>query len=333
MPELRKDPITGRWVIISIERSRRPSDFVREPVVIQGGRICPFCPGHELKTPPEVLSFRDYGAANSPGWRVRVVPNKFPALRVEGDVDREAEGLYDKMTGVGAHEVVIESTEHESTLAEMPEKAVEEVFWAYRERVLDLRKDRRLRYILIFKNHGEQAGASLEHTHSQIIALPVVPRRVQEEIEGSRRHFDYRGRCVYCDIVRQEIKDGRRVVLETDHFLVIEPFAPRFAFESWILPRKHESHFENTESAAMRNLAWVVRTTLRKLDRVLERPAYNMVIHTSPVQDGPVEHYHWHIEIYPRISRIAGFEWGTGFYINPAPPEETAEYLREAGLP
>lgn len=333
MPELRKDPVTGRWVIIATERSRRPIDFHREPVKIQSARICPFCPGHELKTPPEVLSFRDTGGANASGWRVRVVPNKFPALRVEGELDREGEGLYDRMNGIGAHEVIIESPLHETTLAELPEKNVEEVFWAFRERVLDLRKDRRLRYILIFKNHGELAGASLEHTHSQLIALPVVPKRVQEELDGSRRHFDYRERCVFCDIVRHEARDTRRVVLETEHFLAITPYASRFAFETWIVPRRHESHFENAESAVIRNLAWVVRATLRKMDRVLEWPAYNLVIHSSPVQEGPLEHYHWHIELIPKISKVAGFEWGTGFYINPTPPEEASEFLREAGLP
>lgn len=333
MPELRKDPVTGRWVIIATERARRPMDFHREPVKIQGARLCPFCPGHELKTPPEVLSFRDTGGANAPGWRVRVVPNKFPALRVEGQLDREGEGLYDKMNGIGAHEVIIESPVHESTLAELQEKNVEEVFWAFRERILDLRKDRRLRYILIFKNHGELAGASLEHTHSQLIALPVVPKRVQEELDGAKRHFDYRERCVFCDVVKHEARDMRRVVLETEHFLAITPYASRFAFETWIVPRRHESHFENAESSVMRNLAWVVRAAVRKMDRVLEWPAYNMVVHSSPVQEGPLEHYHWHIELIPKISKVAGFEWGTGFYINPTPPEEAADFLREAGLP
>jgi len=333
LPELRKDPVTGRWVIIATERARRPMDFHREPVKIQGARLCPFCPGHELKTPPELLSFRDTGGANAPGWRVRVVPNKFPALRVEGQLDREGEGLYDKMNGIGAHEVIVESPVHESTLAELQEKNVEEVFWAFRERILDLRKDRRLRYILIFKNHGELAGASLEHTHSQLIALPVVPKRVQEELDGAKRHFDYRERCVFCDIVKHEARDMRRVVLETEHFLAITPYASRFAFETWIVPRRHESHFENAESSVMRNLAWVVRAAVRKMDRVLEWPAYNMVMHSSPVQEGPLEHYHWHIELIPKISKVAGFEWGTGFYINPTPPEEAADFLREAGLP
>src|SRR5262249_21186968 len=159
---------------------RRPTDFSRETVEIKGGRFCPFCPGNELKTPPEVLAYRSSGGPNEPGWNVRVIPNKFPALRVEGNLEREGEGMYDKMDGVGAHEVIIETPDHMATLATLPEKQIESVLWAFRDRTLDLKRDIRFQYILFFKNHGEPAGATLEHTHSQLIALPVVPRRVQE---------------------------------------------------------------------------------------------------------------------------------------------------------
>ncbi|MFN7918596.1 MAG: galactose-1-phosphate uridylyltransferase [Bryobacteraceae bacterium] len=332
MPELRRDPVTGRWVIIATERSRRPSDFVREPVVIQGGRVCPFCSGNESKTPPEVLAFRNGSQPNGAGWSIRVVPNKFPALRVEGDLDRAGDGIYDRINGVGAHEVIIECPEHDLTLPDLPEKRIEEIFWAYRERILDLKKDGRLRYILIFKNHGEAAGASLEHAHSQLIALPVIPKRVQEELDGGRRYWDFKERCIYCDIVRQEVSSGERVVLETDHFLAVAPYAPRFPFETWIIPRQHHSHFETAHTPQIPNLAWVLRMVLRKMNKVLEKPAYNLVIHTGPVQEGAMAHYHWHIEIIPKLTKVAGFEWGTGFYINPTPPEEAAQFLREAGL-
>jgi UDPglucose--hexose-1-phosphate uridylyltransferase len=320
----------GGWVIIATERSRRPSDFLREQPHQPNGRVCPLCAGHEDITPPEVLAFRESGGANQPGWRVRVVPNKFPALRVEGELSREGEGLYDKMNGVGAHEVIVESPHHGDILADMPEKAIEEVFWAFRERFLDLKKDRRIRYIMVYKNHGELAGASLAHTHSQLIGLPVIPRRVTEEMDGARRHYEFHERCVYCDIVRQELSDRRRMVAELEHFAVIEPFAPRFPFETWIIPKPHQSHYESAATSVMRNLAAAVRTALRKMNSVLERPAYNLVIHTAPVQDAPLDHYHWHIELIPKITRYAGFEWGTGFYINPTPPEEAARYLREA---
>jgi UDPglucose--hexose-1-phosphate uridylyltransferase len=328
LPELRKDPITGRWVIIATDPARHPSDFTRTPVVTKSNGNCPFCPGHEDKTPPEVLSYRD----NANQWNLRVVPNKFPALRVEGQLDRSGEGLYDRMTGIGAHEVIIESREHKVSLAQLPEKRVEDLFWAFRDRILDLKRDSRLRYVLLFKNHGEAAGASLEHSHSQLIALPVVPIQVQEEIDGGLRYFKFKERCVYCDMVRQEAACGTRVILETDEVLVMAPYAARFPFETWIVPRAHNSHFETAHSGLIQSLAWAMRATIRKLERVLEFPPYNFLIHTSPIQDGPLEHYHWHLEIIPRLTKVAGFEWGAGFYINPTPPEESAQFLRDAGL-
>ncbi len=332
MPEFRRDPVTGRWVIIATDRARRPADFSREPVVIKGGRFCPFCPGNELKTPPEVLAFRDGSGPNQPGWKVRVVPNKFPALRVEGDFDRQGEGVYDKMNGIGAHEVVIETPEHMMTMARMSDKQIEDVFWAFRDRFLDLKKDRRMKYIIVFKNHGEAAGATLEHTHSQLIAMPVVPRRVIEELELTRRYYEQKERCVFCDIMRQELDTGTRLVLETDHFVVICPYAARFPFELWVIPRRHLSHFEDTDIPTFHNLGWTMSVVLRELDKVLEQPAYNFVIHTAPLQEPPMPYYHWHLELTPRLTKTAGFERGTGFYINPTPPEEAAKFLREAGI-
>ena len=333
MPELRKDPITGRWVIIATDRARRPSDFTRQSVPPPSpGRFCPFCYGNEQKTPPEVLAYRNGGAPNQPGWSVRVVPNKFPVLGIEGDLNRQGEGMYDKMNGIGAHEIIIETPEHTCTLADLPDKQVESVIWAVRDRINDLKRDIRLRYILFFKNHGEAAGAVLEHPHSQLSALPVIPKRVKEEIDGAKAWFDYRERCIYCDIIRQETLTPPRLVTETDRFLVIAPYAPRFPFETWILPRQHESHFENCDTGSLANLAWVLRSTLRKIDKVLEHPAYNFIVHSAPVQDPALPHYHWHIEIIPKLTKVAGFEWGTGFYINPTPPEEAAQFLRDAGV-
>lgn len=332
LPDLRKDPITGRWVIIATDRARRPADFTRERVTVTGGRICPFCPGNENKTPPEVLAYRSAGGANEQGWSLRVVPNKFPALRVEGELDRQGEGLYDHMNGVGAHEVIIESPDHVAPMSELPEKQVSDIFFAFRDRINDLRKDSRLRYIIVFKNHGAAAGATLEHPHSQLIALPVVPKRVQEELDGALRYYSFRERCIFCDILQQELATRQRIVFETDQFLVIAPYASRFPFETWIVPRKHSAHFSSIDAPTMHNLGWTVRTVLRKMDKVLEQPPYNAIIHTAPVQDGELEHYHWHVEIIPKLTKVAGFEWGTGFYINPTPPEEAARFLREAGL-
>lgn len=331
MPELRKDPIYGRWVIISTERSRRPSDFAPEERRSIGG-FCPLCEGNEDRTPPEVLAFRENGTPpNSPGWSLRVVPNKFPALRIEGDLDREGEGIYDKMNGIGAHEVVIETPHHTETLATLPLKSVENVLWAYRERIIDLRRDPRLRYILVFKNYGSAAGASLEHSHSQIIALPIVPTRVREEIEGSKNYFLYKDRCVFCDIIRQELQQRKRVIFENSHFISIAPFASRFPFETWILPKGHQPSYELEQGLLYAKAAEALSDILRRLKQVLDDPPYNYIIHTSSFPEQDRDYYHWHIEIMPKLTKVAGFEWGTGFYINPTPPEEAADYLREAG--
>lgn len=335
MPELRKDPITGRWVIISTDRAKRPTDFVREPVKQKGG-FCPFCPGNESKTPPEVLGYRSStiggpeAPRDTPGWRVRVVPNKFPALGIEGNLDRAPEGMFDKMNGIGAHEVVIETPEHEKTLATLPIKRVEDVIWAFRDRMIDLKKDKRFKYILIFKNHGEPAGASLEHPHSQLIALPIIPKQAIEELEGAKQYYQYKERCIFCDVIRQELEDGSRTVAENKDFVTLAPFAPRFPFETWILPKSHDSHFDNAPSQVYENFARAVQILMAKAERVLDNPSYNFVIHTSPVQDGTNDYYHWHMEFMPKLTKVAGFEWGTGFYINPTPPEEAAKFLREA---
>ena len=333
MPELRKDPITGRWVIISTDRGKRPSDFVRESVQIKGNGFCPFCYGNESKTPPEVLVYgRNGSAKDTPGWSIRVVPNKFPALQIEGDLDREGEGLFDRMNGIGAHEVIIETPDHQSTLATLPDKSVEEVLWAYRDRMLDLKNDKRFRYILLFKNHGEAAGASLEHTHSQLIALPIVPKRVREEVDKSKHYFEEKERCIFCDMIRQEVETASRVISENEHFIALAPYAPRFPFETWLLPRQHSSAFENHQSPIYASLARLLRDLLRRLDGVLNRPAYNYVVHTSPIGEEINEHFHWHMEMMPKLTKVAGFEWGTGFYINPTPPEEAARFLREAQI-
>jgi UDPglucose--hexose-1-phosphate uridylyltransferase len=332
LPELRKDPITGRWVIIATDRAKRPSDFIRQPVPPPKQTVCPFDYGNEHKTPPEVLAYRNSGLRDDPGWRVRVVPNKFPVLGIEGDLNRQGEGMYDKMNGIGAHEVIIETPDHNTTTADLPERQLEEVLCAAKDRVNDLKRDIRFRYIIIFKNHGEAAGASLEHPHSQLIALPVIPKTALEETASALEFYSHKERCIFCDIVRQESASGIRMVTETDRFAVIQPYAPRFPFETWILPKRHASHFENSDQPTLQNLAWVLRTTLRKINKALEHPAYNFIVHSAPVQDPFLPHYHWHIEIIPKLTKVAGFEWGTGFYINPTPPEESAQFLREAGL-
>ena len=333
MPELRKDPITGLWVIISGERQRRPNDFRIEQSTLIGSEHCPFCAGHEDMTPPEVLAFRPTGMpGNGPGWDLRVVPNKFPALQVEGNLDRQGEGLFDRMNGIGAHEVIIESPDHAQTLASMGEADIERVLWAFRERIVDLKRDTRFRFILIFKNHGAAAGATLEHSHSQLIALPIVPDFVREELEGARHHFQAKERCVYCDIIRQEIAADLRVVQENADIIALSPYAPRFPFETWLLPRHHGARFEEAPRWVYASLARMLKSVLQRMNRALENPSYNLVIHSAPFSEPSGDFYHWHVELMPKLARVAGFESGTGFYINPTSPEEATQVLRAVRL-
>jgi UDPglucose--hexose-1-phosphate uridylyltransferase len=328
--ELRKDPVTGRWVIISTERRKRPSDFRLESVHIAPDPACPFCEGHEQMAPHELLAHRrNGGPPNGPGWELRVVPNQFPVLRVEGDLDRQGEGLFDRMNGIGAHEVIIETPRHDLTLATMGDAAVEQVLWAFQERVRDLKQDRRFRYIIIFKNHGAAAGAALDHSHSQLIALPIVPREVRDEVEGARAHFANKERCVFCDILRQESRDGKRLIAETGDIVAIAPYAPRFPFETWLLPRRHLAHFEDAHRHEVASLARLLGEILRRMNRMLCDPPYNLLIHSAPIGENG-DYYHWHVEIIPKLTKIAGFEWATGFYLNPTSPEEAAQVLRDA---
>lgn len=329
MPELRKDPILGRWIIIAKERGKRPTDFILEETLTKGG-FCPLCPGNEKTTPPEVHRLGDPNqAANSPGWQIRVVPNKYPALVIEGELGKEGEGLYDKMNGIGAHEVVVETPDHNEVFSELPPEKMISVFYAFRDRIVDLSKDPRFKYVMVFKNYGRAAGASLEHSHSQIVALPILPRMIVSELAGSLSYHKYKERCVFCDIIRQEVKEESRVVCQNDHFITITPYAPRSPFEMWILPKRHSSAFRNQDESSFHALAAIFSETMWRLNNCIPGVPYNFVLHTAPIRSEPMEHYHWHFEIMPKLTKFAGFEWGSGFYINPTPPEDAAKFLRE----
>ncbi len=329
MPDLRKDPIVGRWVIVAKSRAKRPHDFESSPR-LRRGKFCPFCEGNEDSTPNEIIAYRNPGTQpNRKGWRVRVIPNKFPALEIEGDLQKRGEGIYDMMRGVGAHEVIIESPQHLVSTTQLAEENLREVLWVYRDRLVDLKRDNRLVYGMIFKNVGAAAGASLEHTHSQLIVTPIVPINVGEEMSGSLEFYNYRGRCVYCDMIQQELATEKRIVVDAPGFLAFCPFASRFPFETWVLPKAHSSHYENIQKNGIEELAGMMRLVIAKIEAALDQPAYNYIIHTAPFDTQEIRHYHWHIEIMPSLTRAAGFEWGTGFYINPVPPEEAAAFLRD----
>jgi UDPglucose--hexose-1-phosphate uridylyltransferase len=329
--------VVGRWVIIAAERAKRPQDFAplqNGHTTAEGKKNCPFCPGAEGKTPPEITAYRPDGSRpDTPGWTLRVVPNKFPALQIEGELDARGDGIYDRLNGIGAHEVIIETPDHDATLATMPLDQTEGMYRAFVERMSDLERDTRFKYIQVFKNVGEPAGASLEHPHCQLIATPVVPKRITEELAGASAHYQYKERCVFCDIARQESELRKRVVFEDDLMLSFVPFAPRFPFEIQMMPRRHQSSFRDIIEEEIINLALHTKIIVGKMDGLLGTPPFNLVLHTAPCGLGELKHYHWHIEIIPKLAKVAGFEWGTGFYINPTIPEAVAEDLREYNPP
>ena len=333
MPELRQNPATKEWVVIATERAKRPEEFsYRASVKLPIGRDgCPFCVGREGQTPKEILAYRTYDSKpDTPGWWIRIIPNAFPALVPEGIPERfQVEDFFTYMAGLGEHEVIIESPNHDDTIETMDPKQVEEIFLAYRERYITLSKDPRFEMVILFKNHGASAGTSLRHPHSQIISVPVTPIHIRNRIEAAMHYFDDHGTCVYCEMITKEIKLGERVVLESDNFIVMEPFAARAPFETWVLPKKHNSSFENIEAECAKELAFVMRTTLGKISKSLNDPDYNFVVRSAPVHEKNVEYYHWHIMIIPRVSAVAGFELGSGIYINTVIPEDAARYLRE----
>ena len=342
MPELRHDPIQKRWVIIASERRTPPAKLPRHREA-PAGAPCPFCEGNEAMTPPEIMAVRADGSpANHPGWLVRVVPNKFPALRVEGELERKAVGVHDRMNGVGAHEVIIETTRHDVHLGDLPVEQIERIIWTYRERLVDLARDRRLKYMLVFKNDGLVAGASLQHSHTQIIATPVTPLTVAGELQSAKEHYHLKERCLFCDILAQELDSGERIVVSGERFVALTPYASRFPFEIFIAPRGHHHSFAEIDDDAIRHLARTLKNVLLRVKRCLDDPAFNFIIHTIPNTKATPKRtaywdtiefdFHWHIEIMPRLSSVAGFEWGSGFYINPVPPEEAARYLRDVRL-
>ncbi len=342
MPELRKDPVIGRWVIIATERARRPDDFRHASEDSTSEPPCPFCIGREHETPPEVYAVRDDTVPNGPGWKVRIVSSIAPALRVEGNLDRRGVGLYDVMSGIGAHEVVVETPQHVASVAQLDESQIALVLQGYVARIADLARDPRLKYVLIFKNHGYAAGGGrVQHARSQLIATPVTPKRVKEELLGARRYFEYKERCIFCDIMKQELAEGDRIVLDHPDFVVLTPFASRFPFELWLLPKEHSPDFGTISRDKVASLASVLKQTMGRLGVALNDPPYNYILHTAPFRVSRKggywktldDDYHWHIEIMPRLIRVAGFEWGSGFYINPTPPEEAARYLRSVEAP
>jgi UDPglucose--hexose-1-phosphate uridylyltransferase len=338
--ELRKDPITGRWAIIYVDGQRELPKW--EPVGADGDtENCPFCEGHEDRTSPEIFCYRKKGTyPNTPGWFVRCIPHIHPWLSVRADLDRKGLGLFDMMHSIGAHEVIIETPHHDCDYHNSSIEQVERILSTYRDRIVDLKKDQRLKYVLIFKNRGKPAGSlHVSHAHSQVIATPVVPIRTKQELHGTLKYFKMKDRCIFCDMIRQELKDGVRVVDQNETFLCLIPYASRFPYECLILPKRHRAQFSQIEDAELKGLAQLFKRIFNRLHQVLNDPPYNCVLHDAPntvPQKGAWQtidqDYHWHFEIIPRIMRTAGFEWGSGFHINPIAPEKAVEDLRSVSL-
>lgn len=330
MAEIRKDIITGSSVIISPERGKRPHDFKMAPQQKTEGE-CPFCEGNEAMTPPEILAYRgdnNFGP-NEKGWSIRAVPNLYSPLQKETKLEVLERGFYEKISAAGTAEVFIETPYHSATLGSHPNEQAVKIIRGLRERYIDLKKDERLKYIQVFKNFGAAGGASKEHAHWQIMSLPIVPEIIEKELTGSKKYYEDKKICPYCDIIKKEIADNVRVVLETDLFIVLCPYASKFAFETWIIPKEHKSQFDLMTDAELNDLAVVLRDTISKFEKGFDYPPYNIILHTTPIDIGEQAYYHWHLEILPRLTTFAGFEWGTGVIINPTPPELAAQSLKE----
>jgi len=337
MSELRLNRATKDWIIVAKERVKRPHQFSAGSV----GRgekhkekfpafdpTCPFCPGNENKTPPEVFALRDKDTKpNRPGWRIRVVTNKYPALEPMRKTSKITGEFFKRTMGLGKHEVIIESSQHNKSLATLSLKQVEEVCEIYWKRYLALKDDKRFKLIIIFRNHGFSAGTSLKHPHSQLIALPLVPTSIRHLLEEATRYYGDHGSCVFCDMIQEELVYKKRIILDSREFVVFHPFASRAPFETWIVPKKHNACFGNIGPKEAHAMARVLKEILGKLYLKLKDPDYNLMIRTAPIKDAQEDYYHWYIQILPRLTIPAGFELGSGVYINASLPEETAKFI------
>jgi UDPglucose--hexose-1-phosphate uridylyltransferase len=323
--ELRQDPTTRLWTLTGASKEEKAKRDSR----------CPFCRGNEDLTPKTISAF--YG--NRDEWTVRVFPDKSPVFQIEGDLDKKAEGMFDKMKNIGAHEVIVETPGHAKALSSLSENEILDILRMYRERVADLKKDRRFKYVLVFKNHGGLAGSTIEHLHSHVVATPVIPARLERELRWAKNHYDMKGRCLFCDIIYQESKQKIRTVFENKDFISFCPFASRFPYEVWILPAIHSHSFEETiqKGAIADSLARILKVIISKIEGIT--PAYHIVFHISPNESSfrtirgdigtLMEDFHWHIEILPRTEGMDRLQREEEFYINAVPPEDAAERLRE----
>jgi UDPglucose--hexose-1-phosphate uridylyltransferase len=335
MSELRRDPVTGRLVVIAPERLTGTVSAAAPDrhVTARDGDMCPFCEGHEAVAGREILAWRPYGShANTPGWELRVIPNRNPVLRVELDLISPSSALFQTFGGLGAHEVIIETPQHNATLASMPVDDVWKILWAWRERIRDLKRDLRLKSFIIVKNVGGAAGARLDHPHSQLVALPLVPQHLEEEIAEAAHYYAKSEHCVFCHVAEEEIAAERRIIAADADCVVFAPFASRVPFETWVLPRVHRAAFDASSDDELRSIARHLRETMQRLHGTLVSPPFTLLLHTASVGQEASESFHWHLEIIPRLAPVSGLEWDGGLHVNPVAPETAAEALRKVSL-
>ncbi len=363
MPEYRKDIILDEWVIIATERAKRPENFREEKIKVSqpSNIICPFDKGNEHMTPPEVLRVdkegnfyknnllrqknyqyiqksntqfeihQDEKLNNFDDWQIRVVPNKFPALIPNAQPVSHQYGIYMSMDGFGVHEVVIHSPEHITNISNLNYEQIKILTDVYIDRIKDISNDRRIESVIIMLNQGKDAGASIEHSHSQIFALPLIPPVLEKEIHGTRRYYKQSGKCATCAIIDFELKEGKRVVYKNKCFLVIQPYASRNPFETWIVPLKHYPNFESISNNEVEAFADCLKRVVDFFYYELNEPSYNYYIHTGPLHLADVNfHYHWNFELIPKFSIKAGFEIATGIDICITTPEHTADFMKKS---
>lgn len=344
MPELRRDPVIGRWVIVSTERAKRPDQFVSAAVEkeeFKSGEKCPFCEGNEALTPPEIYALRRPGSSrNGPGWDIRVIPSISPLLQIEGNLDRHGHGMYDLINARGAHEIIVDSPRHLSE-ADLPREQLVKSASVILDRIQDLERDESIKYVLVFKNYGKAAGGGhIRHARTQLIGTPVNLKRVKEELSGAKLYYDYKERCLFCDMIKQEMLAEKRIMAESKYFIALAAFASRFPFETWFIPKEHSCDFYRIERSKLPDLIELITTVFAKIRKVIGDFPFNFVLHTAPFRRDIAKRgywetvevdYHWHFEMLPILTRVAGFEWGSGFYINPLPPEDAADSVRKEG--
>jgi UDPglucose--hexose-1-phosphate uridylyltransferase len=331
MPELRKNILNGKWVVVAIERGKRPRQLVYRSYKEENDMVCPFCDGNEKMTPPEVLAYRDIEAPNSGNWKVRVVPNKFPAFTTEENAKHKKQSrLFLSRPALGVHEVIVHSPDHKASLAKLSHNQIELVIKAMQERTGELCIDEAIEHVSLITNHRTESGASLPHPHSQLFAGSIVPDIINNELANFKDYRLKNNSCLVCDVIGEEIQVQERIVFDGEGFLVLSPYAARLPFELWILPKEHNSRFETIGDYERACLASALKLTLGTLSQKLNDPPYNLIVHTAPCKLEDNRKYHWHIELVPRLTFIAGFELASDMTINIVSPETAAKFLTGA---